>query len=54
MTSEDSQKRFYDNMLEIASQVKINAETIKIHDDLNTIDSILQIYNNKNRIFNHA
>ncbi len=51
MTSENNQERFYNTMLELASQIKINAETIKSRDVLNTIDSILQIYNNKNRIF---
>ncbi len=51
MTSENNQERFYNTMLELASQIKINAETIKSRNVLNTIDSILQIYNNKNRIF---
>jgi len=51
MTSENNQERFYNTMLELASQIKINAETIKSRDVLNTIDLILQIYNNKNRIF---
>ncbi|NVM36580.1 MAG: SIS domain-containing protein [Candidatus Lokiarchaeota archaeon] len=51
MTSEENQERFYNTMLELASQIKINAETIKSHDVLNTIDLILHTYNNKNRIF---
>ncbi|MFX1500588.1 MAG: SIS domain-containing protein [Promethearchaeota archaeon] len=51
MTSENNQERFYNTMLELASQVKKNAETIKSHEVLNTIDLILQVFNQKNRIF---
>ncbi len=51
MTSEDNQERFYNTMLELASQVKINSETIKIHDVLSTIELILQLHKSKNRIF---
>ncbi|MFX1572247.1 MAG: SIS domain-containing protein [Promethearchaeota archaeon] len=43
--------RFYDTMLEIASQVKMNAKKIQINDLINTIDAILQIYNHNNMIF---
>ena len=51
MTSEDNQERFYNTMLELASQVKINSETIKIHDVLSTIELILQLHKSKSRIF---
>ena len=51
MTSEDNQERFYNTMLELASQVKINSETIKIYDVLSTIELILQLHKSKSRIF---
>jgi len=51
MSSKENQERFFNTMLELASQVKINAETINTNDILKIIDLILQIYNNKKRIF---
>lgn len=51
MTSEDNQQRFYNTMLELANQIKINAETIKSQNILDTIDLIVQIFKKKNRIF---
>ena len=51
MPSEDTQERFYNTMLELANQVKINAETIKSHDILNVVNIILQLFKKKNRIF---
>jgi 6-phospho-3-hexuloisomerase len=51
MTSEDNQERFYNTMLELAKQVKSNANTIKSDDVLNTIDLILQLHDDKKRIF---
>ena len=51
MNTEENQERFYNTMLELASQVKKNAEIINKNNIFNTIDLILQIYNYKNRIF---
>lgn len=51
MTSKEIQERFYSTMLELASQIKINSESINIHNVLSTIELILQVYNNNDRIF---
>ncbi len=51
MTSEENKERFYDTLLEIAGQIKLNAQTINIEDISNTIDLILQLHKNNNRIF---
>ena len=51
MTSEDNQERFHNTMLELANQIKLNAETIKNQVILNIIDLILQVFNSENRIF---
>ena len=51
MPSEDTQERFYNTMLELANQVKINAEIIKSHEISNVVDLILQLLKKKNRIF---
>jgi 6-phospho 3-hexuloisomerase len=51
MTSENNQIRFYNTMLELASQIKINAEFIKFNDILNTINLILQLYGDNGRVF---
>lgn len=51
MASEENKERFYKTILELANQVKLNADTINIHEVLSTIELILQVYNNNNRIF---
>ena len=51
MNSEDYQERFYDTMLELANQLKINAETIQNQNIMSIINLILEAYNKKNIIF---
>ncbi len=51
MTSEDNQERFYNTMFELASQIKLNAETIKSETIINTIDLIQQINHDNNITF---
>ena len=51
MASEENKERFYDTLLELAGQIKLNADSINILDVLSTIELILQVYNNNNRIF---
>ncbi|MFX0001283.1 MAG: SIS domain-containing protein [Candidatus Hodarchaeota archaeon] len=51
MTSEDNQERFYNTMLELASQINKNADIINKNVILNTIELILQNHDKNNRIF---
>ncbi|MCK4380165.1 MAG: SIS domain-containing protein [Candidatus Lokiarchaeota archaeon] len=51
MASEENKERFYDTLLELAGQIKLNADSINILDVLSTIELILQVYNSNNRIF---
>ncbi|MFW9828096.1 MAG: 6-phospho-3-hexuloisomerase [Candidatus Thorarchaeota archaeon] len=51
MTSDDDQERFYYSMLELANQVKLNAETIKNQNILNIISLIVEIFEGEKRIF---
>ena len=51
MTSGENLERFHNILLELASQVKKNAETIDKNLVLNTIELILQVLDKNNRIF---
>ena len=51
MKTNDFQDRFNETMLEIANQVKENANTINFNDILNTIDLILHMHDENNKVF---
>jgi len=51
MTSKDNQNRFYNTMLELANQIRINAETINNENIINIVNLILEIDNNNHKIF---
>jgi len=51
MKTNDFQDRFNETMLEIANQVKENANIINFNDVLNTIDLILHIHDENNKVF---
>jgi len=51
MASEENKERFYDTLLELAGQIKLNAQTINIHDVSSIIELILKLHKNNNRIF---
>ncbi len=51
MKTNDFQDRFNETMLEIANQVKENANIINFNDILNTIDLILHMHDENNKVF---
>ncbi len=51
MKEDNNSKKFHNTMLEIANQVRKNAEKINIKDILNSIELILQIHNQNNMVF---
>ncbi len=51
MKTNDFQDRFNETMLEIANQVKENANIINFNDILNTIDLILYMHDDNNKVF---
>lgn len=51
MKTNDFQNRFNETMLEIANQVKENANIINFNDILNTIDLILYMHDENNKVF---
>ncbi|MCK4481554.1 MAG: 6-phospho-3-hexuloisomerase, partial [Candidatus Lokiarchaeota archaeon] len=51
MKTNDFQDRFNETMLEIANQVKKNANIINFNDILNTIDLILHMHDENNKVF---
>ena len=51
MKTNDFQDRFNETMLEIANQVKKNANIINFNDVLNIIDLILHIHDENNKVF---
>jgi len=51
MKTNDFQDRFNETMLEIANQVKENANIINFNDVLNIIDLILHIHDENNKVF---
>ncbi|MBA7651686.1 3-hexulose-6-phosphate isomerase [subsurface metagenome] len=51
MKTNDFQDRFNETMFEIANQVKENANTINFNDILNTIDLILHMHDENNKVF---
>ncbi|MCK4781272.1 MAG: hypothetical protein KAT57_13820 [Candidatus Lokiarchaeota archaeon] len=50
MASEENKERFYDTLLELARQIKLNAQTINIHDVSSIIELILKLHKNNNRV----
>ena len=51
MRTNDLQERFNQTMLEIVHQVEENAKIINFNDVLNTIDLILHMHDEKNKVF---
>ncbi len=51
MASEKSKERFNNILHELARQIQLNTQTINIEDVLSTIDLILKLHKNNNRIF---
>jgi len=51
MKTNDFQDRFNETILEIANQVKENANIINFNDILNTIDLILYMHDENNKVF---
>ena len=51
MTAEDYRNRFHETMVEIANQVKINADLSNSDNIINVIEVILQKHNQNKRVF---
>ena len=49
--SEKKKERFFETLLEISNQIKINSELIDTDKVFKLIDLILQIHSEKNRVF---